>query len=98
MLSGYKGPRLGSGVCRNCGHQNHEHREGVCPSKAVVGPRCPRCGEPPRVVVIRRARVRCQVLSDGSIGRVLSATTEREPEVLGYECGGRHEWEVDSRS
>lgn len=54
-------------------------------------PRCQKCGEPARVVIIRKARVRCALSDDGTIGDVISAS--RTPgESVGYECGGGHTW------
>lgn len=55
---------------------------------------CPRCGCPARVIIIRKARVRCELGEDGGIGRVLSASKDVES-VIGYECGGRHSWETE---
>lgn len=58
-------------------------------------PVCPKCGCPARVVVIIRARVRCILNEDRSVGRVLSAS-RGEDLVVGYECGGGHEWKEDN--
>lgn len=55
-------------------------------------PTCPKCGTPARVAIIERARVRCELNADGSIGRVLSTTRESSLPVA-FECGGRHTWE-----
>lgn len=58
--------------------------------------RCPRCGEPARIAIIKRARVRCVLKADGSIGRVLSASKEASP-ITAYECGGGHTWEKEKQ-
>lgn len=57
-------------------------------------PTCPKCGTTARVVVILKARVRCEINSDGSIGRVISASRSNAS-TLGYECGGGHEWQSE---
>jgi len=74
-----------------------EAREGVvdmgalkCEMPKGEVPTCPKCGEPARVVVILKARVRCELLPEGKLGRVFSAS--KGGQALGYECGGRHEW------
>lgn len=57
-------------------------------------PRCPKCGERPRTVVVEKVRVRCEVNADGTPGRVLSLSRE-SGRVVGYECGGPcGEWRV----
>lgn len=53
--------------------------------------RCPRCGEPARVVIITKALVRCVLERDGDIGRVISAS-RRDGGVEAFECGARHRW------
>lgn len=50
-------------------------------------PKCPKCGERARVVIVERARVRCVLEADGTPGRMLSTSRGASP-VLGYECGG----------
>ena len=56
--------------------------------------RCPRCGCVARVAVVQRARVRCEIDPDGTVGRVLSMS--REASIIdAYECGGGHVWKVD---
>jgi hypothetical protein len=55
-------------------------------------PRCPKCGEPARVAIVKMARVRCELEADGSVGRVLS-TTRNKKVPLEYECGGGHTWD-----
>jgi hypothetical protein len=57
-------------------------------------PRCPRCGEPARVVVVVKARVRCGLNVDGSPGVVLSVSRREALEIEGYECGGGHHWRL----
>jgi hypothetical protein len=57
-------------------------------------PYCPKCGCPARVVVIRKARVKCVLESDGTVGEVLS-TSRDSPVVEEYECGGNHTWKGD---
>lgn len=54
-------------------------------------PNCPKCGAPARVVIVYKARVRCALNDDGTVGRVLSAS-RANLSVVGYECGGGHEW------
>ena len=56
-------------------------------------PRCPQCGEPARVVILRAARVRCVLEDDGSAGRVLSTTRPEKSGERHYECGGGHVYE-----
>lgn len=51
---------------------------------------CPRCGTPARVVIVQKARVRCELKADGEPGAVLSAS--RKGACVGYECGGGHVW------
>jgi hypothetical protein len=60
-----------------------------------VKQRCPKCGEPPRVVVITKAKVRCQLNADGSVGKVLSTSLDEDALVYGYECGGSHMWRYE---
>ena len=55
-------------------------------------PICPRCGEPAQVVILLKARVRCELLPSGESGRVLSASRDKHT-ITGYECGGGHVWE-----
>ncbi len=50
-------------------------------------PRCPKCGEPAREVLVR-AQVTCELEDDGSVGSVIKGRTPRSPEVVGYKCGG----------
>lgn len=57
-------------------------------------PHCPQCGTPARVVLIKKASIRCALNADGTVGKVLSAS--RDSEASGYECGGGHKWEVPS--
>jgi len=57
-----------------------------------VIPRCPKCGEPARVVIITKARVRCHLNDDGTPGKVLSASRDK-PSAQGFECGAPHTWE-----
>ncbi len=54
-------------------------------------PRCPRCGTPARVAILQKARVRCELAADGTVGRVLS-TTKEPSDPAAFECGGRHTW------
>ena len=54
-------------------------------------PACPKCGEPPRIVIVEKARVRCAVNADGTPGTVLSMD-RKAGAIAGYECGGGHEW------
>ncbi len=56
---------------------------------------CPRCGTPARVVVLVRARIRCELDADGEVGRVLSASREDSSPVA-YECGGGHSWRASA--
>jgi hypothetical protein len=56
-------------------------------------PTCPKCGTPARVVIVRKARVRCVLQSDGTVGEVISASRTNES-VIAYECGGGHVWSV----
>lgn len=58
----------------------------------MTEPVCPKCGTPPRVVIVERARVRCAYKEDGSVGRVISVT--KDTKVTAYECGGGHTWPV----
>lgn len=52
-------------------------------------PVCPKCGTSARVVVVRKAHVRCTLNVDGTLGSVLSIA--RGPnEIVSYECGGGH--------
>lgn len=60
----------------------------ACPS---CRPTCPVCGEPARVVIVHKARVRCRLQADGSIGEFLSASRDRGS-ALQHECGGGHLW------
>lgn len=56
-------------------------------------PRCPKCGEPARFVLMR-ARVRCLLEPDGSVmptAEVVRAEA-RDSEERTYECGGGHRW------
>ena len=63
------------------------------PVSAAPLPVCPRCGCVARVAVVQRARVRCEIDPDGTVGRVLSMS--REASVIdAYECGGGHVWKV----
>lgn len=57
-------------------------------------PLCPKCGTPARVATLVKARVRCELLPDGTPGRVLS-TSRDTPGPTAYECGGGHTWEVE---
>jgi CheY-like chemotaxis protein len=57
----------------------------------VPVPKCPRCGEPARVVIGRNAYVRCVLNDDGTPGKALSAAKWTN-EVVAYECGGGHVW------
>lgn len=59
----------------------------------MIAPVCPKCGTPPRVAVIERARVRCVYEEDGRVGKVIS-TTKGTKVVIAYECGGGHSWPV----
>lgn len=54
--------------------------------------RCPKCGEPARIVILRNAYVRCFLHEDGSPGKVLSVDRIRSEETPEYECGGAHRW------
>jgi hypothetical protein len=54
-------------------------------------PRCPKCGEPARIVVLSPARVRCQLNADGTPGKILSALWDK-PSDQSFECGGQHTW------
>jgi hypothetical protein len=62
----------------------------------TIIPRCPRCGEPARVAVLNRARVRCQLEADGTIGRVLSMSKETDPPIAEFECSGGHSWKANA--
>lgn len=55
-----------------------------------AAPLCPRCGEPARVVVMQKARVRCRLDADGQIGAVLSTFSDLSAATRAYECGGGH--------
>lgn len=57
-------------------------------------PLCPKCGEPARVVLVKKAHVRCTLNADGT-GVALSVSRDTG-EVVGYECGGKHKWEKQS--
>jgi len=54
---------------------------------------CPKCGCPARIVIIEKARVRCELLPDGNTGRVVSASRDKGP-PLAFECGGGHVWKA----
>lgn len=54
-------------------------------------PRCPRCGEPARVVIVRTGWLRFQLLEDGALGSLITGSGKRTS-METYECGGRHEW------
>lgn len=56
-------------------------------------PACPKCGAPARIVVVIKARVRCVLESDGTPGKVLSASRDTSAAVA-YECGGGHTFEA----
>lgn len=58
---------------------------------AEITVRCPKCGEPARIAIVTKARVRCQINADGKLGKVLSASVE-EGTSFSYECGGGHTW------
>jgi hypothetical protein len=53
--------------------------------------RCPKCGEIARVVILTKAKVRCVLKNDGTIGEVLSASRDVGT-ITSYECGGHHIW------
>lgn len=55
-------------------------------------PLCPKCGEPARVVLIKKGHVRCTLNPNGTTGVALSVSRDTG-EVVGYECGGKHKWE-----
>lgn len=62
--------------------------------KPTPVPRCIMCGEPARIVLIKKHYIRCELDKDGSIGKVISLS--REPSSIhGYECGGGHKWLTD---
>lgn len=54
---------------------------------------CPKCGTRARVIVLVKAKVRCILEADDSVGKVLSASRDKDT-VIGYECGGGHTWTV----
>lgn len=59
-------------------------------------PTCPQCGCPARIVIVRKAHVRCELNEDGSLGRVRSAA--RGPDsTVAYECGGGHTFDGGAR-
>lgn len=55
-------------------------------------PRCPKCGEPARVVIVKLAKARCVLNMDGSAGEVLTASRDKTKQAA-FECGGGHVWE-----
>lgn len=57
-------------------------------------PRCTKCGEPARVVIVRDAYVQCELGNDGSVGRVLYALI-KDSKVKSYKCGGGHTWKME---
>lgn len=59
-------------------------------------PHCSKCGAPARVIVLTKARVRCDLEDDGGVGKVLSASRTNDT-MVGYECGGGHVWENAKR-
>jgi len=60
-------------------------------TREVTPPLCPKCGERARVAIVLKARVRCVLKADGSLGEVLSCSREQAARI-GYECGGGHTW------
>lgn len=56
-------------------------------------PRCPKCGEPARDIVLSAARVVCELHPDGTPGNILS--TSRPTGTAEYVCGGGHVWKYD---
>ena len=54
---------------------------------------CPKCGTPARIVLIKKAIIRCRINADGSLGAVVSPS-RGTGEVAGFECGGGHRWEA----
>ncbi len=56
-------------------------------------PKCPKCGEPARVVLVKKAYVWCALNDDGSRGALLSAYGAIPDDVLIYRCGGYHEFQ-----
>lgn len=56
-----------------------------------VFPKCPKCGEPARVVLVK-AVVTCVLEDDGTVGKVIKGFTPNAPKITGYKCGGDHTW------
>ena len=54
-------------------------------------PRCPKCGEPARNVLVKAGCVKFELLLDGTLGRVVQGSGQKVP-METYECGGGHEW------
>jgi hypothetical protein len=59
----------------------------------VTIPQCPKCGEPARIVVLTKARVRYQLNPDGSPGTVVSVSRDQNRDQ-NFECGGGHTWKA----
>lgn len=57
--------------------------------------KCPKCGEPPRFVLVQKGYVRCIIEKDGSIGPVVSFSREKNIGNISYECGGKHIWTLN---
>jgi len=58
-----------------------------------VIPACPKCGCPARIIVVIKGHVRCVLESDGTPGKVLSASKDQAT-ALAYECGGGHTFTI----
>lgn len=58
-------------------------------------PRCPKCGEPARNVVLHSARVVCALHPDGTPGDILSVR-HLGARAVEYVCGGGHIWKGDT--
>lgn len=58
-------------------------------------PQCPKCGCPARNVLLRKAKVRCVLNNDGTIGKVMSCSREKDT-IVGYECGFKHIFSCES--
>ena len=61
--------------------------------------KCPKCGEPARIAIILKARVR-YLLEDknGRPGKILGMSKKSDEsldgDVAAYECSGGHVWQV----
>ena len=61
---------------------------------ADTRPRCPKCGEPARTVLLDKVTVRCALNADGTVGKIqgVEGSATGRAMVAGYECGGGHQW------